>query len=315
MTSRNNTYFTCFNKGGVDIDGKAFMKKVSVKKGEVQSLWFGLEIPLETKPGTYNSLVIIKPKGMKEDTIHLKMNILNSKSNDFGDDRPERMSRLRWLNSDIGFDDDLIIKPFKEIKIDQNNLEFLGRKIELNKMGLPEDILSFFSPEMTYIKDEPENILSEKMDFKVKNINGDFEKFENSLFNISKDNRASVNWISENESKNFNLVISGMLEYDGMMDYKIQLIAKNDVNKISELKLIFTKLKNLFKKQGYIINWKDIESQNPTQTLNTLSMASPFTLEEKQILLETENFISRKQKLENILETYYMDNFNNTTLQ
>ena len=223
-------YFTCFNKGGIDIDGKAFVKKVSVKKGEVQSLWFGLEIPLETKSGTYNSLVIIKPKGMMEDTIHLKMNVLNSNSNDFGDDRPERMSRLRWLNSDIGSDDNLIIKPFKEIKIDQNNLEFLGRKIELNKMGLPEGILSFFSPEMTYIKDEPENILSEKMDFKVKNINGDFEKFENSLFNISKDNRASVNWISENESKNFNLVISGMLEYDGMMDYKIQLIAKNDVN-------------------------------------------------------------------------------------
>ena len=97
--------------------------------------------------------------------------------------------------------------------------------------------------------------------------------------------------------------------------FELDLITKNDVNKISELKLIFTKLKNLFKKQGYIINWKDIESQNPTQTLNTLSMASPFTLEEKQILLETENFISRKQKLENILETYYMDNFNNTTLQ
>ena len=97
--------------------------------------------------------------------------------------------------------------------------------------------------------------------------------------------------------------------------FELDLITKNDVNKISELKLIFTKLKNLFKKQGYIINWKDIESQNPTQTLNTLSMASPFTLEEKQILLETENFISRKQKLENILETYSMDNFNNTTLQ
>ena len=97
--------------------------------------------------------------------------------------------------------------------------------------------------------------------------------------------------------------------------FELDLITKNDVNKISELKLIFTKLKNLFKKQGYIINWKDMESQNPTQTLNTLSMASPFTLEEKQILLETENFISRKQKLENILETYYMDNFNNTTLQ
>ncbi|PDH49703.1 MAG: hypothetical protein CND58_03235 [Rhodothermaeota bacterium MED-G16] len=281
-------YFTCFNKGGIDIDGKAFMKKVSVKKGEVQSLWFGLEIPLETKSGTYNSLVIIKPKGMMEDTIHLKMNVLNSNSNDFGDDRPERMSRLRWLNSDIGSDDNLIIKPFKEIKIDQNNLEFLGRKIELNKMGLPEGILSFFSPEMTYIKDEPENILSEKMDFKVKNINGDFEKFENSLFNISKDNRASVNWISENESKNFNLVISGMLEYDGMMDYKIQLIAKNDVNlndvslKISFKKEAAKYMLGLGNKGGELnnnINWQwDINKHQEGLWLGNINMGLQYVL-------------------------------------
>jgi len=281
-------YFTCFNKGGIDIDGKAFMKKVSVKKGEVQSLWFGLEIPLETKSGTYTSLVIIKPKGMVEDTIHLKMNVSNLKSNDFGDDRPERMSRLRWLNSDIGSDDNLIIKPFKEIKIDQNNLEFLGRKIELNKMGLPEGILSFFSPEMTYIKDEPENILSEKMDFKVKDINGDFEKFENSLFNLSKDNRASVSWISENESKNFNLVISGMLEYDGMMDYKIQLIAKNDVklNDVS-LKISFKKeaakyMLGLGNKGGELnnnINWQwDINKHQEGVWLGNINKGLQYVL-------------------------------------
>lgn len=281
-------YFTCFNKGGIDIDGKAFMKKVSVKKGEVQSLWFGLEIPLETKSGTYTSLVIIKPKGMVEDTIHLKMNVSNLKSNDFGDDRPERMSRLRWLNSDIGSDDNLIIKPFKEIKIDQNNLEFLGRKIELNKMGLPVGILSFFSPEMTYIKDEPENILSEKMDFKVKDINGDFEKFENSLFNLSKDNRASVSWISENESKNFNLVISGMLEYDGMMDYKIQLIAKNDVklNDVS-LKISFKKeaakyMLGLGNKGGELnnnINWQwDINKHQEGVWLGNINKGLQYVL-------------------------------------
>ena len=97
--------------------------------------------------------------------------------------------------------------------------------------------------------------------------------------------------------------------------FELDLSTTNEGVKVSELKSIFTKLKNLFKKQGYIINWKDIESQNPSQTLNTLSMASPFTLEEKQILLETKNFSSRKQKLENILETYSIDNFNNTTLQ
>ena len=102
------------------------------------------------------------------------------------------------------------------------------------------------------------------------------------------------------------------VSYDG---FELDLSSKKDDSKVSDLKSIFIKLKNLFKKQGYIINWKDIENQNPSQTLNTLSMASPFTLEEKQVLLETKNFNSRKEKLENILETYSIDNFNNTTLQ
>ena len=44
-------------------------------------------------------------------------------------------------------------------------------------------------------------------------------------------------------------------------------------------------------------------------------MASPFTMEEKQILLETIDIQSRKKKLEEISNTYLMDNFNNKTLQ
>ena len=59
-------------------------------------------------------------------------------------------------------------------------------------------------------------------------------------------------------------------------------------------------LKKLFEQQGYQINWKDLENQNVEQTINTLSMASPFTLEEKQILLETKNLIDRKKIRGNI---------------
>ena len=44
-------------------------------------------------------------------------------------------------------------------------------------------------------------------------------------------------------------------------------------------------------------------------------MASPFSLEEKQALLETQNILKRKLELEQILNTYIVDNFNNTTLQ
>ena len=83
----------------------------------------------------------------------------------------------------------------------------------------------------------------------------------------------------------------------------------------NDLETIFKNLKLLFEKQGYSINWKEIENQSLYQTINTLSMASPFSLEEKQILLETIDLDDRKKKLEEILKTYVIDNFSNTTLQ
>jgi len=93
------------------------------------------------------------------------------------------------------------------------------------------------------------------------------------------------------------------------------LIKKKIDLKFSDLKLIFKDLKNLFIKKGYEINWREIEKQSLDKTINTLSMASPFSLEEKQILLETINLNERKKKLEEILSTYNFDNFDNKTIQ
>ena len=98
-------------------------------------------------------------------------------------------------------------------------------------------------------------------------------------------------------------------------DFFGDLTEKTDEIKFSDLKLIFHNLKGLFKKQGYEINWKEIEKQSLDQTINTLSMASPFSLEEKQVLLESKDLNMRKEKLEEILNTYILDNFNNKTLQ
>ena len=95
----------------------------------------------------------------------------------------------------------------------------------------------------------------------------------------------------------------------------------NDINfekediKFSDLELIFKNLKSLFNKHDYIINWKELEKQSLNQTINILSMSSPFSLEEKQALLETIDLKERKQKLEKILKTYTFDKFSNRTLQ
>ena len=79
--------------------------------------------------------------------------------------------------------------------------------------------------------------------------------------------------------------------------------------------IIFKNLKSLFEKKGYIINWKSLEQQNLNETINALAMASPFSLEEKQILLESENLEIRKNKIAEILNTYSYDNYDNTTVQ
>jgi len=98
-------------------------------------------------------------------------------------------------------------------------------------------------------------------------------------------------------------------------NYYDDLNKQNENIKFSDLKLIFKDLKNLFEKRGFIINWKGLEKQSLDETINALAMASPFTLEEKQILLETKNLESRKIKISEILTTYSFDNFNNTTIQ
>ena len=90
---------------------------------------------------------------------------------------------------------------------------------------------------------------------------------------------------------------------------------KKDEIKFSDLELIFKDLKSLFEKKGFVINWKALEQQSLDETINALAMASPFTLEEKQILLEAENINIRKNKIAQILSTYSHDIYNNSTIQ
>ena len=98
-------------------------------------------------------------------------------------------------------------------------------------------------------------------------------------------------------------------------EFNNDLNDKKEEIKFSDLKFIFKDFRFLLNKKGYVVNWKELEKQNLDQTINTLSMLSPFSLEEKQVLLETINLFDRKKKLEEILKTYINDSFSNKTLQ
>ena len=136
---------------------------------------------------------------------------------------------------------------------------------------------------------------------------------------------------NETEDGRYLIVLSGVCRYETIEEinstklyrecevdfknYSNDLIKQKDQINFSDLKQVFKDLKKLFEQQGYQINWRDFQSQSIEQTINTLSMASPFTLEEKQILLETKSLSERKKKLEEILVTYTNYNFTNKTIQ
>ena len=157
---------------------------------------------------------------------------------------------------------------------------------------------------------------------------------------INKDNNPELHQVGcvgkitsfrETEDGRYLIELKGLTRFDKIEEIKTEkkyrilkvsyanfsqdLINKNDEIKFSDLELIFKDLKALFEKKGFIINWKALEKQSLNETINALAMASPFTLEEKQILLEAENLDLRKNKIAEILKTYTFDIYENNTLQ
>tara|TARA_A100001234_G_scaffold218300_1_gene227062 strand:+ start:109 stop:756 length:648 start_codon:yes stop_codon:yes gene_type:complete len=135
----------------------------------------------------------------------------------------------------------------------------------------------------------------------------------------------------ETEDKRFLIELRGLIRFQiskeiksnkKYREYEISfekfhedLSDKKEDIKFSDLELIFKDLKNIFEKKGFIINWKALEKQSLDEIINALAMASPFTLEEKQVLLEAQNLKSRKSKIADILTTYTFDQYHNTTVQ
>ena len=126
------------------------------------------------------------------------------------------------------------------------------------------------------------------------------------------DLRGIIRFKISSEINNSKLYRECEVVYDKYLD---DLDKKKEDLKFSDLELIFKDLKSLFEKRGFIINWKALEKQSLDEIINALAMASPFSIEEKQILLEAVNLKLRKNKIAEILSTYNYDDYYNTTVK
>jgi hypothetical protein len=106
---------TCFNTGGIGPYGEPFEKRVDVSKGSVQPLWIGVDIPGDIPAGTYSGRITLKCDNAAPETLKIVIKVADKYLADRGDSEPWRHSRLRWLNSTLGIDDNPV-KPYKPIE-------------------------------------------------------------------------------------------------------------------------------------------------------------------------------------------------------
>ena len=255
---------TCFNCGGVDEKGVAFTKVLDIPAGTVQPLWLGVRVPERQRLGAVRGRVIVTSSNRGSQSVEVALEVQRALAVNHGFDEPELQGRLFWLDSTVGTDPDLIIPPFVPVRVEESSdgpaLSILGRRVELGALGLPSQLLSYFTPELTGFATEAEPILARPLELEVRVgergagapgaappgaafpdaaapavASGTRpaaiqpERFEPTRYAIRQDHRGSARWVTEAVSDHFQLTVEGRLEFDGMLDYRMTLMARTDV--------------------------------------------------------------------------------------
>lgn len=216
--------FTCFNTEGTDVTGTVFEKNCSVDKGKVQALWVGTQLLEHLSAGTYQGTVTVSAANAESKTVQVSLNVSENVIANHGDNEPWRHSRLRWLNSQIGFDDE-VIAPYTPLVMKDKTISCLGREIKLSDLGLPEHITSYFKETMTGIGTNGRSVLAAPME-----LAADGGAWENLNFEITKHKQGAIAWKALNQNSRFLMDLEGEMESDGNIAYKVTLVAREDAS-------------------------------------------------------------------------------------
>ena len=132
----------------------------------------------------------------------------------------------------------------------------------------------------------------------------------------SADGRILINLTGITRFKILEEVENKKLYREFKVDYKTFEIDLKDPSSDLDTDDLMNKAKTFFRKNGLLLNWKEFEKLDKAQKINTLSMISPVTNEEKQKLLEAITIKDKVKTLESIISFYLHEvNFNNQTVQ
>jgi len=207
--------FSCINIDGIDPWGNSFKKVINIEKEAVQPLWIGVDLPKKLSPGCYKGEITISADNAKSRQVFVELTVIDRVLDDRGDSDLWRLSRLRWLNSTAGLDENEMITPFKAIEYKKSSssieVSILKRDIVISKNGLPSSI-----------KVDGKERLTSPFVLAPRFVNLSFGELK-----IRDDKKYSLSWSWKASSDFLELEGEGRVEADGYLEYDITIISKS----------------------------------------------------------------------------------------
>ena len=195
-----------------------------VPKNQVRALWCGIDLPEDVSQGEYHGTVVVKPQGQSPSKIPVCLNISNKIVAERGDHDLWRLSRLRWIESNIGLSEE-IFPPFEPLKFSKSGrtISTWGHTLVLNKTGMPEKILF-----------GDEEIIATPITLNVSSGGSEqtWDKFDCTFTDVTD---THVIWLGKAESAQLTLLIEGRMDFDGCIIMTMKLEADNKCN-VDDLK-------------------------------------------------------------------------------
>lgn len=226
--------FTCFNTEGTDWLQRKMQIDCNVEKGNIQPLWIGIQMPEKSPMGVYRGKITVSGENTQPQTIDISICLSDRFLTDKGDNDMYRLSRLRWLNSELACDNNLV-KPYTPLSVKDKTIGCLGRSVTLNEFGFPSRISSYFTEEMTDIGENEMPVINAPIKFVIEQKNKDL-KWNNLSFNFNKKTDGITSWNSSNKVGALQVDCNASMEFDGFMKYTVTIVA-DETTDVSDIRV------------------------------------------------------------------------------
>jgi hypothetical protein len=210
---------------GIDWQGRPFRRRLQVAPGKVQALWAGVMVPERAAAGEYTGTVTVLAAGAPPLALPVRLTVLPKRIVNHGDDEPWRLTRLRWLDSRMRLDTS-IVPPYTPVKVRGTRLDVLGRSVQLAPSGLPAQVTSFFSDEMTSVGTTGRPMLAAPVRFVVEDDAGTAHPFEGRGVKVVRALPGAAHFTADASAGGLDLRVNGQLEFDGNIEYTVALVAR-----------------------------------------------------------------------------------------